>query len=85
VDLRHRKDARARQAGVRFARRFVLAVPAGMALAGLSIGTGREAYATTTGQLLVAVGLLGIAGCWIWAGRYLTIPEERRLYVANRS
>src|SRR5205085_2522237 len=37
-DLHGRKDARAKQAGVRFARRFVLAVPVGMALAGLSIG-----------------------------------------------
>ena len=30
---------RAKQAGVRFARRFVLLVPLGMALAGMSVGT----------------------------------------------
>jgi tight adherence protein B len=40
-DLHGRKDARAKQAGVRFTRWFVLAVPMGMTLAGLSIGTGR--------------------------------------------
>src|SRR5690606_8070553 len=40
-DAQGRKDARAKQAGARFARRFVLVVPAGMALAGMSIGTGR--------------------------------------------
>ena len=33
-DTQGRKDARARQAGARFARRFVLIVPAGMALGG---------------------------------------------------
>ena len=51
-DTQGRKDARARQAGARFARRFVLIVPAGMALAGMSVGTGRAAYQTPTGQLL---------------------------------
>jgi hypothetical protein len=33
------------QAGVRFARRFVLLVPLGVALVGLSVGNGRAAYA----------------------------------------
>lgn len=79
-DLQGRKDAQAKQAGVRFARRFVLLVPIGMALAGLSIGTGREAYRTGLGQLLVAVGLLVIVGCWLWAGRLLRLPEEERVF-----
>ena len=46
ADVQGRKDAAARQAGVRFARRFVLFVPIGMALTGLSIGDGRAAYST---------------------------------------
>lgn len=79
-DLQGRKDAEAKQAGVRFARRFVLIVPLGMALAGLSIGTGREAYQTLFGQLLVAAGILVIVGCWLWAGRYLRLPEEQRVF-----
>ena len=78
-ELQGRKDARAKQAGVRFARRFVLLVPLGMALAGLSIGTGREAYQTATGQFAVVVGLLCVAGCWVWAGRLLRLPEEQRV------
>src|SRR6185436_1637157 len=61
LDLQGRKDARAKQAGVRFARRFVLVVPLGMTLAGLSIGTGRQAYQTPLGQLLVVVGLAFVA------------------------
>ena len=79
-DLQGRKDARARQSGVRFARRFVLVVPLGMALAGLSIGTGRSAYETGLGQAAVVVGLCAVAGCWAWAGRLLRLPEEERVF-----
>ncbi len=79
-DLQGRKDAVAKQAGVRFARRFVLIVPIGMALAGLSIGTGREAYQTALGQMLVAVGICVVAGCWYWAGRLMRLPEEERVF-----
>ena len=79
-DLQGRKDAKAKQAGVRFARRFVLIVPIGMALAGLSIGTGRAAYQTAIGQLLVALGVVVVAACWLWAGRLLRLPEEDRVF-----
>jgi tight adherence protein B len=79
-DLQGRKDAQAKQAGVRFARRFVLVVPLGMALAGLSIGTGRAAYQTATGQLLVAAGLIVVVACWLWAGRLMRLPEEERVF-----
>ena len=79
-DLQGRKDAKAKQAGVRFARRFVLIVPLGMALAGLSIGTGRAAYQTAIGQLLVALGVVVVASCWLWAGRLLRLPEEDRVF-----
>jgi tight adherence protein B len=79
-DAQGRKDARAKQAGVRFARWFVLAVPLGMTLAGLSIGTGRDAYRTSVGQLAVAAGLACVAACWAWAGRLLKLPEEERVF-----
>lgn len=80
ADLRGRKDAAAKQAGVRFARRFVLIVPIGMSLAGLSIGDGRSAYATPTGQAGVLVGLAILAACWAWAGRLIRLPEEERVF-----
>lgn len=79
-DLQGRKDALARQAGVRFARRFVLLVPLGMTLAGLSIGTGRSAYQTGLGQAAVVAGLGAVAGCWAWAGHLLRLPEEERVF-----
>lgn len=84
-ELRGRKDAEAEQAGVRFARRFVLLVPLGMTLAGLSIGTGREAYRTSGGQFAVAVGLALVAACWAWAGRLLKLPVEERVFTGGSS
>jgi tight adherence protein B len=79
-DVQGRKDARARQAGVRFARRFVLIVPLGMALAGLSLGNGRAAYGSAAGQLAVTAGILLVALCWIWAGRVMRLPVEQRVF-----
>jgi tight adherence protein B len=81
-DTQGRKDARAKQAGARFARRFVLIVPAGMALAGMSVGTGRAAYETTSGQLLVVLAIAMVAVCWVWAGRIMALPEEQRVFDA---
>jgi tight adherence protein B len=79
-DVQGRKDARARQAGVRFARRFVLLVPLGMALAGTSVGTGRDAYRTPLGQAMVTAALLMVGACWWWAGRLLRLPEPERVF-----
>jgi tight adherence protein B len=80
TDLQGRKDADARQAGARFARRFVLVVPLGMAALGLGVGEGRAAYGTPTGQALVAVALVLLAGCWWWSGRLLRLPIEERVF-----
>jgi tight adherence protein B len=80
ADVQGRKDAESRQAGVRFARRFVLLVPLGMTVAGLSIGTGRQAYATPGGQLAVVVGLMAVAACWIWSGRIMRVPQQPRVF-----
>jgi tight adherence protein B len=80
ADVQGRKDAHARQAGVRFARRFVLFVPVGMALAGLSIGNGRAAFSQPAGQVaaLLAVGV--VIACWLWSGRIMRLPDEERVF-----
>jgi tight adherence protein B len=80
ADLQGRKDARARQAGARFARRFVLFVPVGMALVGLSIGGGRDAYRTPTGQLAAVAAVAMVIACWLWSGRIMKLPEEERVF-----
>jgi tight adherence protein B len=80
IDVQGRKDARSRQAGVRFARRFVLLVPLGMALVGMSVGNGRAAYATPWGQTMVVIGIASVVACWVWAGRLLRLPEEQRVF-----
>jgi tight adherence protein B len=80
LDTQGRKDARAEQAGVRFARRFVLFVPLGMAFAGMSVGNGRAAYRTASGQLLVVVGMGMVVACWVWAAQLMKLPEEQRVF-----
>lgn len=80
TDLDGRKDARAEQSAARFARSFVLVVPLGMALVGLSIGSGRAAYATPLGQAGVLVALALIAVCWVWASTMLRLPTEERVF-----
>ena len=78
-----RKDARSKQAGVRFARRFVIAVPLGMAVAGMSLGDGRAAYQKPIGQILVAVALGLITICWVWSGRMLQLPQQNRVFTSE--
>jgi tight adherence protein B len=82
LDVQGRKDARSRQAGVRFARNFTVVVPFGMALVGMSIGDGRAAYASPGGQVLVVAGIAAMIGCWVWAGRLLALPAGRRVFDA---
>lgn len=80
ADVQDRKDALAKQAGVRFARRFVLIVPVGMALAGLSIGNGREAFRSPAGQVAALVAVAVVIGCWLWSGRIMRLPDEERAF-----
>lgn len=80
ADQSDRKDAIAKQSGARFARMFVVIVPAGMALAGLTVGDGSEAYRTPAGQLFVSLGLILVIGCWIWAAAIMRLPEPSRVF-----
>ena len=80
AEVQGRHDARAEQAGVRFARKFVLIVPFGMALAGMSVGNGRSAYQEPTGQVAVVLAVAMVAACWIWAGRIMRLPEPDRVF-----
>lgn len=83
LDVQGRKDAVAKQAGVKFARWFVLLVPAGMAMAGMSVGDGRAAYRTAVGQTIVVFALSVIVGCWLWAGHFMRLPPQQRVLVGR--
>ena len=80
LELEGRRDAQAKQAGARFARRFVLFVPLGMAGAGLAIGNGRASYDSAAGQVAVAAALVVLFLCWVWAGRLMRMPEPERVF-----
>ncbi len=82
MDVQGRRDARAQQAGVRFARRFVLIVPFGMALAGMSVGNGQAAYREPAAQMVVMTAIGLVAVCWWWAGRIMHIPDEERVFAS---
>ncbi len=69
IDVQGRKDARAKQAGVRFARRFVLHRAA-------RHGARRHVDRQRPGRLrdaagpdVVVVGIAAGRACWVWAGR----------------
>ena len=79
-DLSTRDLAAAKLAGARFARRFVVVVPLGMAVAGQAVGTGRAAFASPGGQAVGLIAAAMVAGCWIWAGRFLRLPDEPRVF-----
>lgn len=74
-----RRAATAEQAGVQFARRFVLVVPFGMALAGAAIGPGRASYQEASSQVAAVVALVIVAACWAWSGHIMRIPPARRV------
>jgi tight adherence protein B len=80
LDLQGRRDARAKQAGARFARTFVLVVPLGMALVGQSIASGRASYSTPGAQVAISLAITMIAACWLWAARLMRLPEEDRVF-----
>lgn len=80
LDLQGRKDARARQAGAKFARWFVLVVPIGMALVGQSIATGRAAYQSPGATLWIGIALAIIGLCWWWASQLMQLPAEERVF-----
>jgi tight adherence protein B len=79
-DLAARDLAVAKLAGARFARRFVVIVPLGMAVAGQAVGTGRAAFATPGGQAVAILAAALVALCWVWAGTLLRLPDEPRVF-----
>jgi len=57
-------------AGARLARLLVLSVPLVLGALGVAL-VGPGAYATPLGERLVALALLTLLGCWLWASSLL--------------
>ncbi len=51
-----------------------------MAMAGMSVGDGRDAFRSASGQALTLLAVLLVIVCWAWAGSILRIPEEERVF-----
>ena len=52
-----------------------------MALAGLSVGNGRAAYADRrSASSPSSLGIAMVVVCWLWAGRIMRLPEEERVF-----
>ena len=86
ADTQGRKDARAKQAGVRFARRFVLIVPVGH---GPRRDVGRQRAGRPTGAPLgqIAVVVAARHGCWragSGPGAIMRLPDEERVFQPMR-
>ena len=79
ADLDARRQAEAELAGARFARRFVLLVPIGMALAGTTVGGGPAAWLAPEGRPIVVACAAMVVGCWAWAGRLMRPPTRTRV------
>jgi hypothetical protein len=46
----------------------------------LSIGGGRDAYRSATGQLAAVAAIAMVIACWLWSGRIMRLPEEERVF-----
>ena len=81
-DTQGRKDARAKQAGVRFARRFVLIVPArhGARRACRSATAGRPTSTAARPAARRRRRSAWSSLCWVWAGRIMRLPDEERVF-----
>lgn len=69
------READSRLAGVRTARTFIVIIPLGMALAGLSFAGSTAPFTTPFALLQIAIALLTLVGCWIWSNRLMTFPK----------
>jgi tight adherence protein B len=63
----------------------MIVVPFGMAVVGVGIGDGREAFGTPGGQLAVLVAFAMMAGCWVRAAKLLKLPEKERAFIADEA
>lgn len=69
------REAKSKLAGVRAARAFIVIIPTGMALAGLSFAGSVAPFTTATSLAEMAAALAILAGCWYWSSRLMIFPS----------
>lgn len=69
-----KQETNSRLAGVRTARIFILIIPAGMALAGLSFAGSIKPFLTTASIWQILAALLVLSICWYWSSRLMRFP-----------
>lgn len=68
-------EANSRLAGVRTARAFIVIIPVGMALAGISFAGATAPFLTKPAILQILIALAILAMCWYWSSRLMSFPR----------
>ena len=69
-----KQETNSRLSGVRTARIFILVIPAGMALAGLSFAGSVRPFLTVASIGQIVAALLLLATCWYWSTKLMHFP-----------
>ena len=69
-----KQETNSRLSGVRTARIFILVIPAGMALAGLSFAGSVKPFLTAASISQILAALLLLATCWYWSTKLMHFP-----------
>lgn len=80
-----KEETNSRLAGVRTARLFILIIPVGMALAGVSFAGSIRPFLTGASilQMMVALFILGL--CWYWSNKLMSFPSWPAQKLSNSS
>lgn len=68
-------EANSRLAGVRTARVFIVIIPIGMALAGISFAGSTAPFLTKGAIFQVSIAAAILAICWYWSSRLMSFPK----------
>jgi tight adherence protein B len=69
-----KEETSSRLAGVRTARAFILIIPLGMALVGISFAGSVEPFLSLVSLVQIMAALLVLALCWYWSSKLMAFP-----------
>lgn len=77
------QESDARLAGVRTARMFILLIPAGMALAGVTFAGSLTSFTSSAALIQILGACVIIAACWYWSHTLMRSPKWPTLDPGN--